>query len=35
MKYEGILRNAGFCNQGVVDEVYCSILKEEFDGGNL
>lgn len=30
MKYEGTLRSAGFSNQGVVDEVWYSILKEEF-----
>lgn len=31
MKYEGTLRQAGFCNQGVVDEVWYSILKDEYD----
>lgn len=30
MTYEGTLRSAGFCNQGVIDEVWYSILKEEF-----
>lgn len=27
MKYEGILRQSGKCNQGIVDEVYYSILR--------
>ena len=37
MTYEGTLRSAGFCNQGVIDEVWYSILKEEFGAliGNL
>lgn len=30
MTYEGTLRSAGFCNQGVIDVVWYSILKEEF-----
>lgn len=30
MKYEGTLRSAGFCNQGVIDEVWYSILKNEY-----
>lgn len=30
MTYEGTLRKAGFCNQGVCDEVWYSILKEEY-----
>ena len=30
MTYEGTLRQAGFCNRGIVDEVFYSILKEEF-----
>ena len=30
MKYEGTLRSAGFCNQGIIDEVWYSILKEEY-----
>ncbi len=30
MTYEGILRKAGFCNQGVVDEVWYSILRDEY-----
>ena len=30
MTYEGILRKAGFCNQGVIDEVWYSILKDEY-----
>lgn len=29
MTYEGTLRSAGFCNQGVIDDVWYSILKEE------
>lgn len=29
MTYEGTLRSAGFCNQGVIDEAWYSILKEE------
>lgn len=29
MIYEGTLRSAGFCNQGVIDEVWYSILREE------
>ncbi|MGN0374814.1 MAG: GNAT family N-acetyltransferase [Butyrivibrio sp.] len=29
MTYEGTLRSAGYCNQGVVDEVWYSILREE------
>ena len=31
MTYEGTLRSAGFCNQGIIDDVWYSILKEEFD----
>ena len=30
MKYEGIIRQSGKCNQGIVDEVYYSILKNEY-----
>ncbi len=30
MRYEGTLRQAGFCNQGVIDEVWYSILREEY-----
>lgn len=30
MKYEGTLRSAGFCNKGVIDEVWYSILREEY-----
>lgn len=30
MTYEGILRKAGFCNQGVVDVVWYSILRDEY-----
>lgn len=30
MSYEGTLRRAGFCNQGIVDEVWYSILKDEW-----
>lgn len=30
MIYEGTLRKAGFCNQGVIDEVWYSILKDEY-----
>lgn len=30
MTYEGTLRQAGFCNQGVIDDVWYSILKEEY-----
>ena len=30
MKYEGTLRKAGFCNQGIIDEVWYSILKDEW-----
>ncbi len=30
MTYEGMLRKAGFCNQGVIDEVWYSILKDEY-----
>ncbi|MBR6147380.1 MAG: GNAT family N-acetyltransferase [Lachnospiraceae bacterium] len=30
MKYEGIIRQSGRCNQGIVDEVYYSILKNEY-----
>lgn len=30
MKKEGIIRQSGICNQGIVDEVYYSILKEEY-----
>ncbi len=33
MRYEGTLRKAGFCNQGVVDEVCYSILKDEYQTG--
>lgn len=31
MTYEGTLRSAGYCNQGVFDVVWYSILREEFD----
>ncbi len=31
MRYEGTLRQAGFCNQGVIDEVWYSILREEYN----
>ncbi len=31
MKYEGTLRSAGFSNQGIVDDVWYSILKEEYE----
>ena len=31
MSYEGTLRKAGVCNQGVIDEVWYSILKEEYE----
>lgn len=31
MTYEGTLRNAGFCNQGIIDDVRYSILKSEWD----
>lgn len=30
MTYEGTLRKAGFCNQGIIDEVVYSILKSEY-----
>ena len=30
MQYEGTLRGAGACNQGIVDEVWYSILKEDY-----
>ena len=30
MTYEGTRRQAGFCNQGVIDEVWYSILKNEY-----
>ncbi|MCM1124739.1 MAG: GNAT family N-acetyltransferase [Eubacterium sp.] len=30
MVYEGTLRSAGFNNQGVIDEVWYSILREEY-----
>ena len=30
MTYEGTLRKAGFCNQGIIDEVWYSILREEY-----
>lgn len=30
MQYEGTLRSAGFSNQGIVDDVWYSILKEDF-----
>lgn len=30
MTYEGTLRKAGFCNQGVVDQLCYSILKDEY-----
>ena len=30
MTYEGILRKAGFSNQGVMDEVWYSILRDEY-----
>ena len=32
MQYEGTLRSAGFCNQGVIDDVWYSILKDEYKG---
>jgi len=31
MTYEGTLRSAGFCNQGIIDDVWYSILREEFE----
>lgn len=31
MTYEGTLRSAGFCNQGIIDDVWYSILKSEWD----
>lgn len=31
MTYEGTLRSAGFCNQGVINDVWYSILKEEYE----
>ena len=34
MTYEGTLRKAGFNNQGAVDEVWYSILREEYQNGN-
>lgn len=34
MTYEGMLRKAGFNNQGIVDEVWYSILREEYQNGN-
>lgn len=30
MKYDGTIRSAGFCNEGIVDEVWYSILREEY-----
>ncbi len=30
MKKEGIIRQSGTCNQGIVDEVYYSILRNEY-----
>lgn len=30
MQYEGTLRQAGRCNQGIVDEVWYSVLREEY-----
>ena len=30
MKYDGTLRSAGFCNEGIIDEVWYSILREEY-----
>lgn len=31
MTYEGTLRSAGYCNQGVIDEAWYSILKDEYE----
>ena len=31
MTYEGTLRKAGFNNQGIIDDVWYSILKEEWE----
>ncbi|MGP1368102.1 MAG: GNAT family N-acetyltransferase [Treponema sp.] len=31
MTYEGTLRSAGFCNQGIIDDIRYSILKSEWD----
>lgn len=31
MTYEGTLRQAGICNQGVIDAVWYSILKDEYE----
>ena len=31
MTYEGTLRSTGFCNRGIIDEVWYSILKNEWD----
>ena len=30
MKKEGIIRQSGTCNQGIVDVVYYSILRNEY-----
>ena len=30
MQYEGLLRQSGFCNQGVIDVVWYSILSDEY-----
>lgn len=32
MKKDGVIRQSGKCNQGIVDEVYYSILKDEYFG---
>lgn len=31
MSYEGTIRQSGTCNQGIVDEVYYSILRDEYN----
>ncbi len=31
MTYEGTLRSAGWCNQGIIDDVWYSILKNEYE----
>lgn len=32
MVREGVLRGAGWCNHGIIDEVWYAILRDEYDG---
>ena len=34
MKYDGMRRQAGVNNQGIIDEAWYSILRSEYENGN-